>query len=428
MKKGKSIRGLAILTLVLILAVLIFLNGLPVSKILGVYDIKPIKNLISYGLDLTGGVYVVLQADESEGEITEDTIERTIAIIRTRIDSLGLNEPEISQQGSNRISISIPNVENEQQALDMIGRTAELTFVDPNGNVILTGANIETAVYDTFYDTYSVGSPAVKITFDADGASIFAKATAEFINQVITIKLDDEIISQPTVSAVITDGEAWITGINDKSEAMNLATLIRAGALPVKFEVVQTSTIGPTLGQNSLQKGLIGGIIGTVLILIFMIVFYKYLGLAADMALGIYIILFMYIMALLRVTLTLPGIAGIVLSIGMAVDANVIIFERIKDEVSLGKSAYASINSGFSRAFRTVLDANITTIIAGLALFLFGSGTIKGFALTLMIGVIISMFTAILVTKQLIILITNIFGQKTVIPSITAEKEVGNVK
>lgn len=410
MKKGKHIVKLCILLLVIVLAVVIFINGLPLSKIAGVYDIKPIKDLINYGLDLTGGVYVVLQADESETEVTDDTLDKAIAIIRTRIDSLGLKEPEITKQGQNRIRVSIPNVENEQEALDMIGQTAELTFVGPDGEVILTGSNVESSTYDTYYNEYNVGSPAVKITFDTEGTQLFAEATAKYIGQIITIKLDDEEISTPTVNSVISAGEAYITNIGDKETAMNLAVLIRAGALPVDFEVVQAQSIGPSLGQNSLQSGIKGGIIGVVLVLIFMLIFYRAQGIAADIALSIYIVLFLYIMALLGVTLTLPGIAGIVLSIGMAVDANVIIFERIKEELKLGKSPMAAINSGFSRAFVTVLDANVTTIIAGAALFLFGSGTIRGFALTLIIGVLVSMFTAVFITKRLVTAIVDLFG------------------
>ncbi len=295
----------------------------------------------------------------------------------------------------------------------MIGKTAELRFTDPSGNVILTGADVESSVYDNYTDNYGMSSPAVKLTFSENGAQLFSEATARLLNQKIYIMLDDEQLSDPTVNVQITDGVAYITNIGDKETAMELATLIRAGALPVDFTVVQSQKIGATLGEDALSKSLNGGLIGAALILLFMLLIYKTPGFAADMALLIYILLFMYIMAFLKVTLTLPGIAGIVLSIGMAVDANIIIFERIKEEVTLGKSAFSSINSGFASAFKTVLDANITTIIAAAALFFFGSGTIRGFALTLMIGVCVSMFTAVVVTKNIIKSVVTIFGGQT---------------
>ncbi|MBO4359902.1 MAG: protein translocase subunit SecD [Eubacteriaceae bacterium] len=396
--------------LAVILAVLVFVFGIPLSRIAGVYDVRPVGSMIKYGLDLTGVVYVVLQADESVTEVSEDTLEKAITIIRSRIDSLGVNEPEISIQGSNKIRVSIPSIEDEAAAVALIGQTAKLQFVDPDGNVILTGEHVQSSTYDNYTESTGVQTPAVKLVFDDEGAALFSEATARLIGQIIYIMLDDEVISSPKVNTQITEGTAYITGIGDKDTAMTLATLIRAGALPVDFTVVQAQSVGATLGQNSLQKALLGGIIGFGLIILFMLVFYRIPGLAADLALCIYVVIFLYIISLMKVTLTLTGIAGIVLSIGMAVDANVIIFERIKEELRLGKSPITSVNSGFSIAFRTVLDANVTTIIAALALFFFGSGTIRGFALTLMIGVAVSMFTAVVITKRLILAIVDIFG------------------
>lgn len=410
MKKRKQTIRLLLTVLAVVLAVLVFVFGIPASRIAGVYDVKPVGSMIKYGLDLTGGVYVVLQADESVTEVSEDTLEKAITIIRARIDSLGVNEPEISIQGSNKIRVSIPSIEDEAAAVALIGQTAKLQFVDPDGNVIVTGEHVESSTFDNYTESTGVQTPAVKLVFDDEGAALFSEATARLIGQVIYIQLDDEVISAPKVNTQITEGTAYITGIGDKEAAMNLATLIRAGALPVDFTVVQAQSVGATLGQNSLSKALLGGVIGFFLIILFMLVFYRIPGLAADLALCIYVVIFLYIISLLKVTLTLTGIAGIVLSIGMAVDANVIIFERIKEELKLGKSPITSVNSGFSIAFRTVLDANVTTIIAALALFFFGSGTIRGFALTLMIGVAVSMFTAVVVTKRFILAIVDIFG------------------
>ena len=422
MNRNKSIVRIGVIILALVLATVIFFNGLPISKVIGVYDIKPVKDMISYGLDLTGGVYVVLQADESGGQIEDDTLDKAIAIIRTRIDSLGLNEPSITKQGSNRIRISIPDIEDESAAIEIIGKTAQLEFVAPDGTIILTGEHVKNAEYASYYNsTYGTYSPSVKLTLTDEGKEIFSEATAKYINQTISIKLDGEVLKTPTVSAQITDGISYITGLDSQEEATQLAILIKAGALPVSFSVVQTQTIGPTLGQDSLEKGLIGGVVGFCLILLFMLIFYKLPGLAADIALVIYVVMMMFVLALFKVTLTLPGIAGIVFSIGMAVDANIIIYQRIREEIQNGKTVMYALNSGYSRALTSVLDANITTLIAGYALFLFGSGTIRGFALTLMIGVLLSMFTSIFVTKRILKNVIAIKGEAS--PSFFGVKE-----
>lgn len=412
MKIKKQITKLVVLSLVIIVTVVLFFIGLPVSKLFGVYDIKPTSEMVNYGLDLTGGVYVVLQADESAGAVTTDTLDKAIATIRTRIDSLGVKEPVIAKQGTNKIRISIPDIQNQQEALDMIGRTAKLEFVGPDNVVILTGANVKSSDYASYTESSGISSPSVKLTFDETGTALFKEATGKFLNQIIEIRLDGKVISDPKVNTQITQGEAYITGLSGKTEAVNLAILIRAGALPVNFTAVQVQTIGPTLGQDSLNKSIIGGSIGTILVLLFMLFFYRIPGFAADIALIIYIILFLYIIAYLKVTLTLPGIAGIILSIGMAVDANVIIFERIKEEIRIGKSILSSIDTGFHRALSAIIDSNITTVISGCALFFFGSGTIRGFAVTLIIGVILSMFTAVFVTKRLLKMIIIIGDMK----------------
>ncbi len=422
MKNRKESIKIIIVLLAIFLAAAVFFTGIPLSKIAGVYDIQPVSNLLNYGLDLTGGVYIVLQADESEGIVTSDTLDKSIATIRTRIDSLGVKEPTITKQGDDKIRISIPDVENQQEAIDLIGKTALLEFVGPEGDVILTGADIESSDYSEYTDSTGISSPAVKLTFNEEGTQKFSEATTLYINQVIEIKLDDEVISSPVVNAVISDGVAYITNIGDKDEAVNLATLIRAGALPVNFEIVQVETIGPTLGQDSLSKSFTGGLVGIALVLLFMLIYYKGPGAAADIALMIYALLYLFILAYFQVTLTLPGIAGIILSIGMAVDANVIIFERIKEEIRLGKSILSSIQSGFHRALTSIIDANITTLIAGFALFFFGTGPIRGFALTLIIGVSVSMLTAVFATKRLLKSIILIFNIKR--PSFFGIKEV----
>ena len=422
MKNRKETTKIIIVLLAIFLAAAVFFTGIPFSKIAGVYDIQPVSNLLNYGLDLTGGVYIVLQADESEGIVTSDTLDKSIATIRTRIDSLGVKEPTITKQGDDKIRISIPDVENQQEAINLIGKTALLEFVGPQGDIILTGADIESSDYSQYTDSTGISSPAVKLTFNEEGTKKFSEATTLYINQVIEIQLDDEVISDPVVNAVISDGIAYITNIGDKDQAVNLATLIRAGALPVNFEIVQVETIGPTLGKDSLSKSFTGGLVGIFLVLFFMLFYYKGPGAAADIALIIYALLYLFILAYFQVTLTLPGMAGIILSIGMAVDANVIIFERIKEEIRLGKSILSSIQSGFHRALTSIIDANITTLIAGFALFFFGTGPIRGFALTLIIGVSVSMVTAVFATKRLLKSIILIFDIKR--PSFFGIKEV----
>ncbi len=410
MKKKKTkpqVKLIALIVVALMFGTL-FLTGLPVSKIFGYYDIPPVKDLINYGLDFTGGIYIVLEADETEGEVSDDTLDKAIATIRTRIDSMGVSEPSITKQGTNQIRISIADVTDQQEALEMVGKTAQLEFIDPDGNVILTGNDVEASSYDEVTDeTGLMAAYSVKLTFSDEGADIFAEETAAHVGSTIQIVLDGEVISNPQVEEAITGGEAWITGLESKDEAVNLATLIRAGALPVDFEAVHVETIGPTLGEGSLEKSLVAGAIGVALVMLFMAVVYSLPGIAADIALAVYVIIYLYIMAAMKVTLTLTGVAGIILSVGMAVDSNVIIFERIKEEISGGKSVKAAVNAGFSRALATILDANVTTIIAGACLFLFGSGSVQGFAATLIIGVIVSLITAVFFTKRIILWIVD---------------------
>ncbi|MBE6038225.1 MAG: protein translocase subunit SecD [Anaerofustis stercorihominis] len=407
--KNKSLVKLTSLIIVAVLLGTLFFTGLPVSKLFGYYDVAAVNDLIKYGLDFTGGIYIVLEADESEGEVSDDTLDKAIATIRSRIDGMGVSEPTITKQGSNQIRISIADVTDQQEALEMVGKTAQLEFIDPDGNVILTGEDVKASTYDEVKDESGLMvAYSVKLTFTDDGKEIFATETAEHIGQQIQIVLDGEVISAPQVKETITEGEAWITGMEDKDEAVNLAVLIRAGALPVAFEAVHVETIGPTLGAGSLSKSLVAGLIGVILVMAFMAVVYKLPGIAADIALGLYIIIYLYLMAAMKVTLTLPGVAGIILSIGMAVDSNVIIFERIKEEILVGKSVRPAINAGFKSAIATILDANVTTIIAGAALFLFGSGTVQGFAVTLIIGVLVSLITAVFFTKRILLWIVDI--------------------
>ncbi len=410
--KTKSGMLLILITLFIALVGYVLFSGVSV----GVYDIGNVSNNINYGLDLTGGVNVVLEAQATDDEpVTAEKIESAMLTIRQRIDTLGVSEPTITKQGDNRIRVSIPSVSDQEEALDLIGKTAQLEFVGPDETVILTGKDVVDSKGVMQTDSTGIEKAVVTLKFSEEGTKLFADATQKYIGQAIKIKLDDEIISSPTVNVAITNGEAVIEGIGDIEEAGNLASLIRGGALPVKLVPIEVRTVGPTLGQNSLDKSIYAGIIGVGLVLIFMRIFYRGLGIIADLALIIFIIIFMIILTALNVTLTLPGIAGLILTIGMAVDANVIIFERIKEEARLGKSLLTAIDAGFSRAFSTILDSNVTTLIAGFVLFFLGSGSVQGFAVTLILGILVSMFTAVVITKQLVILLvkTELFKSNT---------------
>ena len=402
------------ITLVIFIAILAFcgytlFHGLSV----GIYDIGNIGDHVHYGLDLTGGVNVVLQAEATDDSgITSEKMDSTVAAIKKRVDSMGVSEAQVSKQGQDRIRVSIPSVQDQQQALDMIGKTAQLEFVGPDGEVILTGKDVVDSKAVQQKSSSGLEEAVVTLKFNDEGTQLFADATQKYLNQQISIKLDDEVISSPKVNVAITNGEAVIEGMADMEEAGNLAELIRGGALPVKLSPIEVTTIGPTLGQDSLNQSLIAGAIGIAAVLLFMLVMYRGLGFIADLALIIYIMLDLILMVFANVTLTLPGIAGIILSVGMAVDANVIIFERIKDESRSGKSINAAIDAGFKRAMGTIIDSNVTTLIAGFVLFFMGSGSVQGFAVTLILGIIVSLLTAVIITKHLTKLVigTHLFG------------------
>ena len=402
------------ITLVIFIAILAFcgytlFHGLSV----GIYDIGNIGDHVHYGLDLTGGVNVVLQAEATDDSgITSEKMDSTVAAIKKRVDSMGVSEAQVSKQGEDRIRVSIPSVQDQQQALDMIGKTAQLEFVGPDGEVILTGKDVVDSKAVQQKSSSGLEEAVVTLKFNDEGTQLFADATQKYLNQQISIKLDDEVISSPKVNVAITNGEAVIEGMADMEEAGNLAELIRGGALPVKLSPIEVTTIGPTLGQDSLNQSLIAGAIGIAAVLLFMLIMYRGLGFIADLALIIYIMLDLILMVFANVTLTLPGIDGIILSVGMAVDANVIIFERIKDESRSGKSINAAIDAGFKRAMGTIIDSNVTTLIAGFVLFFMGSGSVQGFAVTLILGIIVSLLTAVIITKHLTKLVigTHLFG------------------
>jgi protein-export SecD/SecF family membrane protein len=355
---------------------------------------------IKRGLDIAGGLYVLLEAVETGNEELDfDAIERTIAVIRMRVDELGVAEPIISAQGDNRIRIELPDIEDVEQARAIIGRTALLTFVGPDGVEVVTGAHLVRALAERAPE--QTPYPFVSIEFDSEGSKLFADATGKFLGQPISIVLDGEVISEPVVRSVISDGKATIEGNFSIEEAAELALLLRSGSLPVELRELESRLIGPTLGQRTEEVAVYAAGIGLIMVLLFMIVYYRIAGLIAGVALIFYMSMVLWALNYLSTTLTLPGIAGLILSIGMAVDANVIIFERIKDELRSGRTPRSAMEAGFQRAFRAILDANVTTLIVTVVLFSLASGPVRGFAVTLFIGIICSMFTAIVLTRFL---------------------------
>lgn len=409
---------------------------------------------IEKGLDLSGGVYIVYEAQEeienenseissqetssleentneqtqqeessseesSSNEQTEDVeslgeasweekMDSAVSMIQQRLDRKGWTEANVYQEGDKRIRVEIPGIDDVETAVSEIGQTAKLSFVDINGQVVVKGEDVINAKKQAYADQTGQSKIVVSLEFNEKGKQDFKNATEANIGQPIFIMLDDQIISAPTVNAVIPDGKAIIEGGFDIDSAEELASLIRAGSLPFELEILEMNTIGATLGANALNTSILGGAVGIALVLIFMLVFYRAKGFAASLALIIYILLELIFLNGLNITLTLHGIAGIILSVGMAVDANVIIFERIREELAQGRTLKLAIDKGFSRAFPSILDSNITTLIAGGVLYWLGSGPIKGFAQTLMLGIVLSMFTALVITKIIIKTMVNV--------------------
>lgn len=384
-----------------------------------------------------GGMLVELKMkDKRAVEFKKLTVEHSVETIRNRVDQFGVSEPEIIPEGDNRIMVQLPGIKDPERAKKLIGKTALLEFkiVDdeasldealrgniPEGDIIayglrtdkstgqrnstpyllkdkalMTGASLETAKVQ-ISDRY--GEPNVSLKFNSQGAADFDRITGENVRKRLAIVLDGVVHSAPVIQERISGGQAQITGNFTMDEARDLAIILRAGALPAPVNILEERTVGPSLGTDSIKQGIMATLIGSLLVILFMVVYYRLSGLVADSVLILNIIVLLGVLAAFKATLTLPGIAGIVLTVGMAVDANVLIFERIREELRLGKPPRAAIDSGYSKAFLTILDSNITTLIAALFLFGFGTGPVKGFALTLSIGIIVSMFTAIFVTR-----------------------------
>ncbi|MCR5559510.1 MAG: protein translocase subunit SecD [Schwartzia sp.] len=365
-----------------------------VAAIVGLFFafVSPLAYSIRQGLDLQGGTHVVLEAEDTpEAPVNHDAMERVLHIMEKRVNELGLTEPMIQRQGERRIIIELPGIKDPDKAIAVIGKTAMLEFKDEEGNTVLTGTDLKDAKEQTDQQNQHL----VSLDFSDEGGKKFADLTTKNVGRRIAILLDGEVLTAPNVKEPITGGKAVITGQRTLEEAHNLAILLRSGALPVKVNIIETRTVGPTLGQDSKDKSEFAFTIGIGAVLVFMLLFYRLSGLLADISLMAYVLLLLASLKFLDATLTLPGVAGIILSVGMAVDANVLIFEHFKEEYQKGSTLRMSMNNGFKRAFTTIFDSNLTTIIAAMVLFAFGTGSIRGFAITLGLGVVLSMFTAI---------------------------------
>lgn len=438
----------------------------------------PFTGKLNLGLDLKGGAHIVLQAVGTvDNPVTEDSIDRLLAVIRNRVDQYGVAEPLIQKGGQNRVIVDLPGIQDPQAALELIGKTANLEFREvvsvsepappapqrqnydsdeqfaefqkrweaaatlsenakeefekrlesiPGGIVSL--ADIESSrggtrryyllgaslvggkdLVDAKPNYDNLGRIGVSLKFSSDGAKLFEIATSNNVGKQIAIVLDGATVSAPVVQERIAGGEAQITGSFSSDEASRLSIMLRAGALPVAVEFAENRSVGPSLGADSIKAGIEAGLIGAVLVLIFMVLFYGLRGLAANVALIVTMLLVFAGMVTLNATLTLPGIAGIVLTLGMAVDGNVLIYERIKEELRAGKTPVASLDAGFRKAFVTIFDSNLTTLIAAVVLFYFGSGPVRGFGVTLSIGIVASVFSNIIVTR----VILQIFMRKS---------------
>lgn len=405
--KSKSIAKFTLAVLVIAILAYIAACGLTIGNYSIPKALDP-ENGIKRGLDLAGGSVIVFEADTTEN-VSEDNMEAVKAVLRSRLDTQGYHEAIVSQQGDKRVRVEIPSITNPEEAVALLGATAKLTFRDYEGNVVLVGGDdvkSAKAVYEQIDNSGNKGY-LVQLELTADGQKKFAEATERISaladgNNIIAIYLDEEMISAPAVSEKIDSDTCVITGDFTQEIATTLAGQIQSGQLPFALKDVELRSVGPQLGEKALDNSLMAGAIGLLLVMIFMLVMYRMCGLIADIALVGYVSIVAIILSLFRVNLTLPGIAGVILTIGTAVDANVIIFERIKEELGVGKTLRASVEAGFKRAFTAIVDSNITTLIAAAVLYYFGTGTIKGFAVTLFIGTIVSLFTAIFVTKFLL--------------------------
>ncbi len=419
MKKSVSRGILGFLAVILVIGFFTYIAGF--EQKIGDYELPSFRN-ITLGLDLAGGTEIVFQAMTEDGNApSEEDMEVAKTVLIRRLDAAGYTEASVQTSGENRIFVAIPSVTDEEKASALLGKTAVLEFRDADGNVIVTGSDVKRA--ESVFGPVAEGGANehhVILELTGEGRTKFTQATKTAASKsaegknYIDIVLDGVVQSRPYVDAsyastginsesvVITIGGADSMLASGGEQSKTLANIINSGRLPFELENIQSTSVGPTLGQKALEKSLIAGLVGLILVMLFMIIVYRVPGVVASIALIFYTALLVLLMSIFKVNLSLPGIAGIILSIGMAVDANVIIFERIKEELRVGKTLQAAIDAGFKRAFTAILDSNITTLIAAVVLYKFGMGTVVGFAVTLGIGVVVSMFTVLVVSRFLL--------------------------
>ncbi len=437
MKSGKkraggktgSIVALCVLLVITIALGVIGITGLSLPP-RGLYKITPWlpttsaenwPSSLSLGLDLRGGMYVEYSGKAPEGSTAnfDELVEGTMSIIRTRLSDKGFNEANVQRIGADGIRVEIPDVQDDT-VLDLIGAAAKLEFKNPSGETFMTGDMVKTATY-----YYADGDHQIAFTLTDEGAKLFGDVTAANIGRQIAIYLDGEQLINPTVQNAITNGSGVINGLGSAERATTIAAKIQSGALPLELTQQKVDKVSATLGQDAVSTSVKAAMIGILLIMVLMILRYRLNGLIASWALTIYTILLFMLIAVFHIQLTLPGLAGVVLGIGMAVDANVIIFERFNEEIRKGRSVKAAVRAGFKNAMSAILDANVTTLIAAIVLLIFGTGSIQGFAKTLLLGVVVSMFTAIMVTRFLMNRFVNVGATNTnLYAKVNVEKEV----
>ena len=431
-KRGGRTGSIVALCIVLVLTVVLGVLGAAGWSIppKGLYRVMPwLPNtdaeawpeVLPLGLDLRGGMYVEYSAKAPEGSEAnfEELMNGTMSIIQQRLADKGFTEANVQQIGGDGIRVEIPDVQDDT-VLDLIGAAAKLEFRDPQGNVFMTGDMVKTATY-----YYSEGDHQVAFTLTDEGTKVFGDMTSKSIGQRIAIYLDGEELISPTVESAITNGSGVINGMGTAERATTIAAKIQSGALPLELTQQKVDKVSATLGRDAVSTSVKAAIIGILLVMALMIVRYRLNGLVASWALSIYVIVLFMLIAILHIQLTLPGLAGVVLGIGMAVDANVIIFERFNEEIRAGKNVKVAVRTGFKNAMSAILDSNVTTLIAGVVLLVYGTGSIQGFARTLLLGVVVSMFSAILVTRFLMNRFVNAGCVKeSLYTKVNAEKEV----
>ncbi len=418
-KQTKSIVALAIMLVLTLFFGIVGVTGMPLTAD-GLYKLLPWipttnadawPESISLGLDLRGGVYVEYSAEAPEGNDADfsSLLDATVSAIQSRLTDKGYAESTVQVLGTNGIRVEIPDVDDPSEILNLIGEPALLEFKDPDGNTFMTGSDVRLA-QATYYD----GEWGVSFQLTSEGTALFAEMTSNHIGETLSIYLDGEELMSPTVQSAITGGSGQITGNFSQERAQTIAAQIQSGALPLNLTQQKVDTVSATLGDDALSTSVLAAIIGILLVMAIMIFRYRMNGVIASWSLCIYIIVLFWVLAVFPgIQLTLPGIAGIILGIGMAVDANVVIYERFNEEVRAGRSLAVARKTGFKNALSAIIDANVTTIIAAIVLMIFGTGSVQGFAKTLLLGVIVSMFSALLITRFLMKHIIQLKNWKT---------------